>query len=537
MLEDGNCLFRVVADQVYGVSEEYDLASQIQSVYIDTEGRICLDNLNLLLKLGVFSTFAQLQNDTSRGGITGNRVQEKTMIMGLLDGSGEYTLVYKDNERDRMLVGDVPSQYIWQIYLERLLTLARVYGFWKHVSKLDRLEIRCYLEMFYILKYHKLVSRRKFISRPKMAQSELDKINLSSSGEELSSEGSDSESETDKTPPPLPSSIKPQSTSKSSSGEYESDGDSPPKQCEKSDPNIKPLASKPMDDEPLRKPRPKNPISRYSPPPLKSPTGKRKASEIESETKESKIEKKEVATLGSENAGEKKQLFQRLWSEDDEIQLIKGMINYVENKGKDPIADVNDFHEFVKNSLNIDVNNGQMSAKVKRLKAKFMNNIGKIEQNGKVRSLSNPHEKKMYELSEKLWGRYRNKNAAFVSCSTKKVNAKPLTNQKRKNSNSLVYGEANVNNNGIEVSAAEVGQNVVHSSAGLSQRGVIRGPMTDEDIMNKGLEMVSGPKKVELEEKWDDLKVQEFKHFLKKLELMHEQAELLLNALKESDTS
>lgn len=31
-------------------------------------------------------------------------------IGGLLDGSGEYTLVYEDHEGDRMLVGDVPWQ-------------------------------------------------------------------------------------------------------------------------------------------------------------------------------------------------------------------------------------------------------------------------------------------------------------------------------------------------------------------------------------------------------------------------------------------
>lgn len=29
MLEDGNCLFRAVADQVYGDSESYDLARQM----------------------------------------------------------------------------------------------------------------------------------------------------------------------------------------------------------------------------------------------------------------------------------------------------------------------------------------------------------------------------------------------------------------------------------------------------------------------------------------------------------------------------
>ncbi|XP_023750760.1 sucrose synthase [Lactuca sativa] len=50
----------------------------------------------------------------------------------------------------------IQEKYTWQIYSDRLLTLAGVYGFWKHVSKLDRLEIRRYLEMFFALKYRNL---------------------------------------------------------------------------------------------------------------------------------------------------------------------------------------------------------------------------------------------------------------------------------------------------------------------------------------------------------------------------------------------
>lgn len=50
----------------------------------------------------------------------------------------------------------IQEKYTWQIYSDRLLTLAGVYGFWKCVSKLDRQEIRRYLEMFYALKYRKL---------------------------------------------------------------------------------------------------------------------------------------------------------------------------------------------------------------------------------------------------------------------------------------------------------------------------------------------------------------------------------------------
>lgn len=48
-------------------------------------------------------------------------------------------------------------RYTWKIYSERLMTLAGVYGFWKYVSKLERREIRRYLEMFYILKFRDLV--------------------------------------------------------------------------------------------------------------------------------------------------------------------------------------------------------------------------------------------------------------------------------------------------------------------------------------------------------------------------------------------
>lgn len=39
-----------------------------------------------------------------------NKEEEGKPITGLVDGSGEYTLVYEDNDGDKMLVGDVPWQ-------------------------------------------------------------------------------------------------------------------------------------------------------------------------------------------------------------------------------------------------------------------------------------------------------------------------------------------------------------------------------------------------------------------------------------------
>lgn len=69
----------------------------------------------------LFRGLLAAQSDSSTNGIKNEEEGEK-VISGLLDGSGEYTLVYEDNEGDRMLVGDVP----WDMFVstaERLRVL------------------------------------------------------------------------------------------------------------------------------------------------------------------------------------------------------------------------------------------------------------------------------------------------------------------------------------------------------------------------------------------------------------------------------
>jgi sucrose synthase len=53
----------------------------------------------------------------------------------------------------------VRSRYTWKIYAAKLLSLARVYGFWKHISRIEREETRRYLEMFYGLMYRPLAEK------------------------------------------------------------------------------------------------------------------------------------------------------------------------------------------------------------------------------------------------------------------------------------------------------------------------------------------------------------------------------------------
>ncbi len=52
----------------------------------------------------------------------------------------------------------VETRYTWELYAERMMTLSRIYGFWKYVTNLERAETRRYLEMFYGLQYRQLAA-------------------------------------------------------------------------------------------------------------------------------------------------------------------------------------------------------------------------------------------------------------------------------------------------------------------------------------------------------------------------------------------
>ncbi|KAF8407102.1 hypothetical protein HHK36_006227 [Tetracentron sinense] len=66
----------------------------------------------------LFRDLLAAQGDSSVAGIQ-NKIEEPKAIVSLLDESGEYTLVYEDNEGDRMLVGDVP----WQMFVSSVRRL------------------------------------------------------------------------------------------------------------------------------------------------------------------------------------------------------------------------------------------------------------------------------------------------------------------------------------------------------------------------------------------------------------------------------
>ncbi|OVA12052.1 Protein of unknown function DUF573 [Macleaya cordata] len=95
--------------------------------------------------------------------------------------------------------------------------------------------------------------------------------------------------------------------------------------------------------------------------------------------------------------------FKRVWSEGDEIVILKGMAKYMKKKGlKEPTKDMNEFLEFIKDSLYSSVTNVQLGSKLRHLKDKYMNEKKKKNRSGKL-NFSKPHDERLFKYSKKIW--------------------------------------------------------------------------------------------------------------------------------------
>ncbi len=55
-------------------------------------------------------------------------------------------------------IARVEARYTWRRYAERIMTLSRIYGFWKFVSNLEREETARYLQILYHLQFRPLAA-------------------------------------------------------------------------------------------------------------------------------------------------------------------------------------------------------------------------------------------------------------------------------------------------------------------------------------------------------------------------------------------
>ncbi|CAH9145065.1 unnamed protein product [Cuscuta epithymum] len=103
---------------------------------------------------------------------------------------------------------------------------------------------------------------------------------------------------------------------------------------------------------------------------------------------------------------ESRKLFQRLWTDEDEIELLKGFLEYTAHRAATSSSSHHDtaaFYDQIKSKLQLDFNKSQLVEKLRRLKKKYRTVASKMETGGKEYVFKSTHDQVTFEISRKIW--------------------------------------------------------------------------------------------------------------------------------------
>ncbi|XP_068667982.1 probable transcription factor At4g00390 [Aristolochia californica] len=304
------------------------------------------------------------------------------------------------------------------------------------------------------------------------------------------------------------SSEQPASDESSSGSESDSEPESPPPKpiTRSGDPTVKPINSKPMSTKDAGK---------AQPPPA---TPSRSAAE----------------PSASDEEAPKKQPFQRLWSEESEMEILKGALDFMK-AGRDPFTEMGAFYDHIRKVVDVSCSKSQLSDKLRRLKKKYENNV-KRGKKGKDPEFSKAHEKTGYELSKQIWG------------SKKKLSDE----NKGSKANGPAKEEAD-DSKGEAPKASKSSRRVKKDKTVISLPEPIRSrdkPLSEEtrnlilevcskevdmseSIVKQAVDFIESSKANELVEMWREVKIMEMELFAKRSEFSKELMKSILEVLKD----
>ncbi|PKU61086.1 Mediator-associated protein 1 [Dendrobium catenatum] len=114
--------------------------------------------------------------------------------------------------------------------------------------------------------------------------------------------------------------------------------------------------------------------------------------------------KKRTADIVGVVGDQEKEHFRRIWSNEDELALLQGIMEYKEQHRIIPYTHTHaeSLLKSVKDLLSISVSVNQINNKVRRLKRRYINTS--IRQNlAKKSKFSDPHNAAAFDLSKKIW--------------------------------------------------------------------------------------------------------------------------------------
>lgn len=224
----------------------------------------------------------------------------------------------------------------------------------------------------------------------------------------------------------------------------------------------------------------------------------------------------------------KKPLFQRLWSEEDEICLLQGMIDFKSGTGKSPYEDMDGFYELIKKSISFEASKYQTAEKIRSLRKKYVKKVLRG-----VESISKSHDMGFFNLSKYIWG---SNGLALKSNVKKSDSVKPQ--EKKLDANCENVEVLDDEDKGEEdrevlVNGDSKAPGVTSASDWFEDSflvGSIASLGVGERFVKQRWIMVAVETKKKMEEKWKLLQAKEMELVLEKTDFMREVGSLIAEA-------
>ncbi|XP_039128308.1 probable transcription factor At3g04930 [Dioscorea cayenensis subsp. rotundata] len=117
-------------------------------------------------------------------------------------------------------------------------------------------------------------------------------------------------------------------------------------------------------------------------------------------------ERRLVPCQTGSSCDDSRRLFQRLWTDEDELVILKGFLEFVSQRGTIEASHQHDtglFYEKIKTLLQLEFTKNQLIEKLRWMKKKFRNVVSRIANAGKDFSFKTPHEQATFEIARQIW--------------------------------------------------------------------------------------------------------------------------------------
>ncbi|CAL9096320.1 unnamed protein product [Musa textilis] len=252
-----------------------------------------------------------------------------------------------------------------------------------------------------------------------------------------------------------------------------------------------------------------------------------------------------------------RRMFQKLWTDADEIAVLQGFWEFTSRRGTaraDYQHDTGPFYDEIRGRLGFDFSRSQLVEKLRRLKKKYRNTAGRMAADrGFV--FRSPHERAAFEIARKIWNPVFARGPDGQSCDLDGVEApidgawdsdhdsgrRPRRRLKKGKETEAVATPSETTTAAANRPGPVVAPPSMPNSdmAAQSMRGCFS-PLFNEILcctgIGHGVAALSS-RTAAVGERWKQQQILELEVYLKRLELIHDHIKLKLQELKSESSS